>query len=267
MDDKKLQENIQRRYGSIAREGTGCGCGCGSDAESISGNVGYSKKQMEDVPKGANLGLGCGNPTAIASLREGETVLDLGSGAGFDAFISARQVGSSVRVIGVDMTPEMLMKARENARKGEYGNVEFREGYIEELPVESGSVNVVISNCVINLSPRKQDVFDEAYRVLKDGGRRMVSDIVLTREIPERIKRSEHAYSSCISGAILKENYIGAIERAGFADIKITKETPFGTELVVDDPEMTPIIGELEQEEMDLFARSVLSISVLAFKR
>lgn len=181
---------------------------------------------MNAVPEGANLGLGCGNPVAIASLKEGEVVLDLGSGAGFDCFLAANAVGSKGKVIGIDMTPEMLAMARENARKGGYENVEFRLGEIENLPVANSSIDVVISNCVINLSPEKKRVFAEAFRVLKPGGRVMVSDIVLLKTLPEEVRNSIEAYVSCIAGAALKDEYIGAMKLAGFKDIEIMGETP-----------------------------------------
>ena len=160
--------------------------------------IGYSEEEMTAVPEGANLGLGCGNPTAMASLKEGETVLDLGAGAGFDCFLAAGKVGPEGRVIGIDMTPEMLEKARENAQKGNFSNVEFRLGEIENLPVADGIIDIIISNCVINLVPDKDRVFSEAFRVLKPGGRIMVSDIVLTKELPDFIKNNMAAYVGCI---------------------------------------------------------------------
>jgi SAM-dependent methyltransferase len=182
---------------------------------------------MNVVPEGANLGLGCGNPIALASLKEGETVLDLGSGAGFDCFLAARAVGPKGRVIGVDMTPEMIDKSRENARKSGFGNVEFRLGEIEHLPAADNSVDAVISNCVINLSTAKDKVFAEAYRVLKPGGRVMISDLVLSRELPEPVAGSLAAYAGCISGAVMKDAYLRMIEAAGFRDVGIAEETSF----------------------------------------
>jgi ubiquinone/menaquinone biosynthesis C-methylase UbiE len=190
-------------------------------------HIGYSEEELRAAPEGANLGLGCGNPLAHASLKKGETVLDLGSGAGFDCFLAARRVGTAGKVIGVDMTPEMIEKARENARKGGFANVEFRLGEIEKLPVEDGSVDVLISNCVINLSPDKPRVFREALRVLKPGGRLMVSDIVLRRELPAAIRDSVSAYVGCISGAVLKDEYLGALSAAGFQEIDIIDEQKF----------------------------------------
>jgi arsenite methyltransferase len=167
--------------------------------------VGYKKEELDSVPEGANLGLGCGNPTALASLEKGETVLDLGAGAGFDCFLAANIVGVDGLVIGVDMTPEMVDKARSNARKGGYKNVDFRLGELEHLPVADNSVDVLISNCVINLTPYKAAVFNEAFRVLKHGGRFVVSDIVLLKELPHAVKQSVAAYVGCLSGAIMKD--------------------------------------------------------------
>jgi SAM-dependent methyltransferase len=230
MEDQKLKEAIRESYAAVANQEASCctsaGCGCtGIESPAVvSKNIGYSDNEIKTVPEGSNLGLGCGNPTAIASLKEGETVLDLGSGAGFDSFIAAKKVGETGKVIGVDMTPEMISKARRNAQKGEYGNVEFRFGEIENLPVADSSVNVVISNCVINLSTNKERTFQEAYRVLKPGGRLMISDIVLSEELPDTVRKSIAAYTGCISGAVLKEQYIGMIKKVGFKDVEIMNE-------------------------------------------
>jgi ubiquinone/menaquinone biosynthesis C-methylase UbiE len=181
---------------------------------------------MTAVPDGSNLGLGCGNPVAIASLKKGDVVLDLGSGAGFDAFLASKKVGNSGKVYGVDMTDEMLTKANENAKRGGYTNVEFRKGDIEALPVDSNSVDVVISNCVINLAPDKAKVFNETYRVLKIGGRLMVSDVVLIKPLPEDLKNDKDLLVGCVSGAILKDEYLDLLKEAGFANITIHKEIP-----------------------------------------
>lgn len=230
MNVKKIKDAIRNKYGGIAHTGGSC---CGSpasggdtSASDASRNVGYSEEDIAVAPEGANLGLGCGNPVAIASLRKGETVLDLGSGAGFDAFLAARKVGQSGRVIGVDMTPAMIEKARANAEKGGYANVEFRHGEIENLPVDDGSVDVIISNCVINLAPDKSKVFAEAFRVLKPGGRFMVSDTVLERPLPEPIRSSVSAYIGCVSGALRKGDYLTLLRLAGFAKVAIVKESP-----------------------------------------
>ena len=212
-------------------------CGGVTQAESISKNVGYSDSELNAVPEGANLGFGCGNPVALASLREGDVVLDLGSGAGFDAFLSAQRVGKTGRVIGVDMTPEMVAKARENAEKGNYANVEFRLGEIEKLPIEDSVIDVIISNCVINLSPDKETVFKEACRVLKAGGRLMVSDLVLAEDLPQQIKESVEAYVGCLAGAIKKEEYLRFIEQAGFQGIKIISEASYPVDTMFDNLE------------------------------
>src|SRR5512139_800267 len=224
----QIRQHVRAAYGAVARaESSGCcapstGCCAPSDqavAELLSRGIGYSAEETAAVPEGANLGLGCGNPQAIAALKPGETVLDLGSGAGFDAFLAARQVGTAGRVIGVDMTPEMLSKARGNAEKGGYSNVEFRLGEIENLPVADGSVDVIISNCVINLSTDKPRVFREAFRVLRPGGRLMVSDLALKKPLPKEIRESVEAYVACIAGAMVKDDYLGAIRAAGFGDV------------------------------------------------
>jgi len=229
MKDEEIRKAVRKGYGKIAvQENSCCGpadvCGCGSSQDTLSKAIGYTDEELKAVPDGANLGLGCGNPTALASLKEGEVVLDLGSGAGIDCFLAADKVGESGRVIGVDMTPQMLERARENARKGDYQNVEFRLGEIENLPVADNSVDVVISNCVINLSPDKGRVFKEAYRALKPGGRMMISDIVLLQELPEAIKSSIAAYVGCVAGATTKQEYLATIKALGFQEVEIVSE-------------------------------------------
>lgn len=223
-NSKQIKKIVEKSYANIAK--SSCGCCCSNKtAQRQSGQIGYSNDEMTQVPEGANLGLGCGNPVAIASLKPGEIVLDLGSGAGFDAFLAVSKVGKTGRVIGVDMTDEMLKKARENAQKGGFDNVEFRKGDIENLPLEDEEVDVVISNCVINLAPDKQKVFKETYRVLKPGGRLMVSDVVLTKPLPAEIKDDEELLSGCVAGAILKTDYLKLLAKAGFGQITIHKET------------------------------------------
>lgn len=225
-----IRENIRKTYGEIARsEKQGCGThttSCCSNnytvTEDISLQLGYSIDDLESIPEGANLGLGCGNPQAIASLKPGETVLDLGSGAGFDCFLASRAVGHQGKVIGVDMTPEMIGKARVNAEKAGIRNVEFRFGEIENLPVADNTVDVIISNCVINLSPEKERVFAEAYRVLKKGGRIAVSDIVATAELPKEVREDMLLYSGCISGAATISDIRNALQNSGFRYIRIT---------------------------------------------
>jgi arsenite methyltransferase len=274
MDSKDIKGIVKERYGKIAKQGTSC-CGsatscCGSPdlVQVISKGIGYSDEELEAVPDGANLGLGCGNPLALSSIREGDTVLDLGSGAGFDCFLAAAKVGRNGRVIGVDMTSEMIEKARENTKKGYYGNVEFRLGEIERLPIADGSVDLIISNCVINLSPDKGKVFQEAFRVLKSGGRLMISDIVLLRELPNSIRDSIEAYIGCLSGAIKKDEYLQKIEGAGFQDVKVMGETSFSVEFIVNDPTVKGIIDQsgLPPEKVTEIAGSVVSIKVYGVK-
>ena len=228
-DIKKI---VREGYVKAITQNTSCCstsscCGSINKAKDISKTVGYSDAEMNVVPEGANLGFGCGNPVALASLKESDIVLDLGSGAGFDAFLAAQRVGMTGRVIGVDMTPEMIEKARANAKKGNYKNVEFRIGEIEKLPVEDSSVDVIISNCVINLSPDKEQVFKEAFRVLKLGGRLMVSDLVLVKELPDVMKDSVEAYVGCLAGAIKKDEYLKFITMAGFKDVKVISESSY----------------------------------------
>ncbi|MFA4991191.1 MAG: arsenite methyltransferase [Candidatus Omnitrophota bacterium] len=221
-----------KRGASCCSAGSCC-CGTGQ-AKEIGKKVGYSDSDMDVVPEGANLGFGCGNPVALASLKEGDVVLDLGSGAGFDAFLSAQRVGKTGRVIGVDMTPEMVAKAKENAKKGNHSNVEFRLGEIEKLPVGDDSIDVIISNCVINLSPDKETVFKEAYRVLKAGGRLMVSDLVLAKDLPKEIKDSVEAYVGCLAGAVKKNEYLELISIAGFQDVKVISESSYPVDAMFD---------------------------------
>jgi arsenite methyltransferase len=217
---EQIREEVRRRYGETARgETSSCADACCTSTSADT--LGYSAEESAAAPEGANLGLGCGNPLAIASLRAGQVVLDLGSGAGFDCFLAARAVGSSGKVIGVDMTHDMLSKARENAQRNGFTNVEFRLGEIEALPVADNSIDVIISNCVINLSPEKQRVFDEAFRVLKAGGRLAVADIVATARLPEEIKSEWGAYTGCMAGASQINDLERMLERSGFREIKI----------------------------------------------
>lgn len=225
-----IREAVRRRYGEIARqEIPGCGCSpiascCGTSSgpiEKMSQAYGYTKEQIDSVPEGANMGLGCGNPQAIASLKPGETVLDLGSGGGFDCFLAAESVGESGRVIGVDMTADMVSKARRNAEKLGVKNVEFRLGEIEHLPVADASVDVIISNCVINLAPQKIDVFREAWRVLKPGGRLAILDVVALQSLPAEIKNDLSMISGCVGGTEKIEHIEKTLSEAGFQDINI----------------------------------------------
>ena len=222
-----IRDSVRKDYGKVISSGccgssdSGC-CSPGADPQTLSSMLGYTIADLELIPDGANLGLGCGNPVAIASLETGETVLDLGSGAGIDSFLAARAVGETGQVIGVDMTPGMVGRARHNAEKAGFDNVEFRIGEIEKLPVADNSVDVILSNCVINLSPEKQRVFDEAYRVLKAGGRLSISDVVTTAELPEEMREDMKLYSSCVSGASSIEELEGLLTAAGFTGITIT---------------------------------------------
>ena len=274
MKQEEIKKAVRDGYAKIAKNaGTCClpsasCCGNENSVEKISRGIGYSPEDMKSAPEGANLGLGCGNPVALASLREGETVIDLGSGAGFDCFLAAHKVGESGRVIGVDMTPEMLDKARENARKGGYRNVEFRLGEIEHLPVADNAGDIIISNCVINLSPDKAKVFQEAFRILKPGGRLMVSDIVLLQELPAALKNSIEAYVGCLAGAVMKEDYIDAIRGAGFQDVKIIDETLFPVKEMVSHPvaKDAPVSSDTLMDVAEQLTASIASIKVYAVK-
>jgi SAM-dependent methyltransferase len=274
MRPDEIKNVVRKEYAKFALAGSSCCpgahscCGSAPAADEIGKRIGYSEEDLINAPEGANLGLGCGNPVALASLKEGEVVLDLGSGAGFDCFLAAGQVGDTGRVIGVDMTPDMLSKARNNAVKGGFSNVEFRLGEIEHLPVPDNYVDAIISNCVINLSPEKDQVFREAFRVLKAGGRLMVSDIVLLRELPGAIRDSVAAYVGCVAGAVLKDQYLESIGSAGFADVQIISEDVFPIDLVSHDPTAQAIIEglQLSEEELTDLARSVVSMKVAAVK-
>jgi len=222
-----VRTSVRARYAQIAQQGGSCCvpktcCAAGSPGSATaSAKVGYSEAEISAVPEGSNLGLGCGNPQAIAALQPGEVVLDLGSGGGFDCFLAARHVGPNGRVIGVDMTPEMISKARENAAKGDYGNVDFRLGEIEHLPVADSSVDVILSNCVINLSPDKPQVYREAFRVLRPGGRLAISDVVAVKPLPAKVKSSLDAHCGCIAGAALVSDLEQVLADIGFADVQV----------------------------------------------
>ena len=236
--NEEIRGAVRERYARAATEGGGCCepscCGGTTDAAATAQAVGYSAEALESLPEDANLGLGCGNPTAIASLRPGQTVLDLGSGAGIDCFLAAREVGPAGRVIGVDMTPEMVSRARANAAKGGFGNVEFRLGEIEALPVADASVDVIISNCVLNLSPEKDRVLAEAFRVLRPGGRVVVSDMVSDHPVPEVVAGSLDAVAGCLP--VPRADYLDDFRRAGFADVRVTGEKKYPADHILSDP-------------------------------
>ena len=217
-----IRDEVRERYGSVAREEGNCcevaaSCGCGT----ISERIGYSKEALGQLPEGAEMGLGCGNPISIARLQPGETVVDLGSGGGIDCFLASKEVGDAGNVIGVDMTPDMLSKARRNAAAGGYSNVDFRLGEIENLPVADSSADVLISNCVINLSPNKLQVYREAFRVLKPGGRIAVADMVALQTLPEALKSDLAAYTGCVAGAALVDQVKSWLEEAGFEQVEV----------------------------------------------
>jgi SAM-dependent methyltransferase len=274
MKKEEVRKAVREGYAQVAKSGSSCcapqnPCCCAPSATTdISKRIGYTDKDIESVPEGANLGLGCGNPVALASLKKGEVVLDLGSGAGFDCFLAANIVGKTGKVIGVDMTPEMIEKARENARRGGYQNIEFRLGEIENLPTADNYVDVIISNCVVNLSPEKDRVFREAFRVLKPGGRLMVSDIVLMSELPDSIKKSVAAYISCVAGASMKDEYLDNIKAAGFKEVTIVDETSFPSDYAVTDPTVQSLVNDLGVSPADLkkLGSSIKSIKVHAVK-
>ena len=273
-EPQDIREMVRKGYATVAKGGCGC-CGPTSccpganTAEQISEKIGYSPEEIGAVPDGANLGLGCGNPLAHAAIHEGDTVLDLGSGAGFDCFLAARKIGKTGRVIGVDMTPEMLARARQNALKAGITNVEFRLGEIESLPVADCAVDLIISNCVINLSPDKARVFSEAFRVLKPGGMLMISDIVLERDLPEAVLSSVAAYVGCLAGAVRKAMYLNLIHGAGFSDVEVLEESTYPIELMVNDPTTQAVLVNLSipKEELYRIGDSVRSVKVRAVKR
>jgi len=267
-DPERVREMVRDGYTRVLERKTGCCGGVDPQAADASRKIGYSDDQLASIPAEANLGVGCGNPTAIDALHQGEVVVDLGSGAGMDAFLAARQVGPTGRVIGVDMTDAMLEKARENARKGGYTNVEFRKGNIENLPLEDQSVDVILSNCVINLSPEKDRVYREAYRVLRPGGRMMVSDIVLEKPLPPAIERTIDAYIGCVGGASLRPIYLETIRAAGFREVRIERESNFGGSFSLDDPMVRQAAADnhLSDDEVRDVLGTITSLHIYARK-
>lgn len=269
----KIHEQVRARYGAFARQGGlgGCCappcCGGNKTAEKVGAAMGYTGEDLAAIPEGANLGLGCGNPVALAAITPGDTVVDLGSGGGIDCFLAARETGPTGRVIGVDMTPEMLARARRNAERGGYANVEFREGQIESLPVEDASVDVVISNCVVNLSPDKPRVFREIVRVLKPGGRVFISDLMLLRPLPWFARRSVSLYVGCVAGAMIKEDYLAAMRAAGLADVRVVGEAAYSLDVLENDPSLRRAVRLLRWVPgVSGIAGSVVSVKVAAAK-
>ncbi len=217
MESEEVKKIVKDSYAKLAKQSSGCGCKCSctsDNSQSISKSIGYSEEEMGLVPE-ANMGLGCGNPIAISKIKIGDVVLDLGSGAGFDAFLAAKKVGESGKVIGVDMTQEMIVKATILANKYKYHNVEFKLGEIDNLPIEDNSIDIIISNCVINLAPDKLKVFQEAFRVLRQGGKMYISDIVLLEDLSEEQRNNEDLIAGCVGGALLKDDYIAKVKQAG----------------------------------------------------
>ncbi|MEP1033237.1 arsenite methyltransferase [Ekhidna sp.] len=277
MNTESVKQSVVDSYGKLAKS-TQSGlfsklfacCDLSDNANQVGETIGYSKEELSAVPEGSNLGVGCGNPSALAKIKKGQTVLDLGSGAGFDAFLASPLVGDHGKVIGVDLSEDMLSLATRNAKKGKYANVEFINGDIEDLPIDDATVDHIISNCVINLSLNKGDVYKEAFRVLKKGGKLSISDIVLEKELPEVIKNSLAGHIACVSGAEKLETYLQYVEQAGFKDIRIDAKANFPLELMLTDPQVMKIAKEmnfnLNSEEAKDIASRVSSISISANK-
>lgn len=276
MDADHVKNTVVEGYARIARASKSapfselfscCTSGDTTPADTVkqvARKVGYTDQELDSAPEGSNLGVGCGNPVALSSIQEGDTVLDLGSGAGFDCFLAAPLVGESGRVIGVDLGDEMLALARENAEKCKFENVSFVKGDIEDLPIESESVDRIISNCVINLAPDKQRVFSEAHRVLRGSGSFHISDIVLTGDIPDEIKNSEAGLIACISGAEHLDNYLQYAIEAGFTDVRVDSEIDFPLELIMTDPVAQRVLSDLQLDarQIEEIRSSVKSIAM-----
>ena len=277
MSTSSVKKSVVDSYGKLAKTANGnlfsklfaC-CNPSDLANEVGEKIGYSKEEIHSVPEGANLGVGCGNPSALAKIKQGQTVVDLGSGAGFDAFLAAPLVAGRGKVIGIDLSDDMLTLAKKNATKGGYENVEFIKGDIEELPLKDEIADHIISNCVINLSLNKDAVYQEAYRVLKPGGRLSISDIVLEKELPDFVKNSLAGHIACVSGAEKLEDYLQYVKDAGFKEIKIETKTTFPLELMLTDPQVKKIAQEmnfnLNSEEAKDIASRVTSISLSAKK-
>jgi len=275
MDANIIKQSVVNSYGKLAAAQNSIfnklfAC-CSPDlADEVGQKIGYSEEELNAVPEGANLGVGCGNPSALASIQEGETVIDLGSGAGFDSFLVAQQVGESGKAIGVDLSEEMLALANKNAKKGNYTNVEFVKGDIEALPLDSNHAHHIISNCVINLSLNKDLVFKEAYRVLKPGGKLAISDVVLERDLPDFVKNSLAGHVACVAGAEKLDTYLGYVKAAGFKAIKVESKKTFPLELMLADPMIQKIAKQMDfdmsSEEAKDIASRVSSITLSAVK-
>ena len=260
-----MKDFVKKVYGDIAKKQKSC-C-CGSKNADVSEKFGYTKEDLKSIPDEANMGLGCGNPVALASLKEGETVVDLGCGGGIDVFLAAKRVGDKGKVIGIDMTEDMLNKARANAKKTGFKNVEFKLGEIENIPLDSNIADCIISNCVINLSEDKQKVFNEAFRILKPGGRLMVSDMVLLADLPEQVLKSSELYAGCVAGALRKEDYLDKIKKAGFKDINVIKENLVSlSDYMGSDKVVSDMVGSMTDSVKDKINRTVVSIKVSANK-
>lgn len=277
MDTNSVKNSVIDSYGKLAKTRKfgllskvfAC-CNLEENAKAVAENIGYSNKEIQEVPADSNLGVGCGNPAAMTQINPGEVVVDLGSGAGFDAFIVSRMVGQQGQVIGVDLSDDMLALAKRNAKQGNYENVAFVKGDIEHLPLEEAIADHVISNCVINLSLRKDKVYEEAYRVLKPGGKLSVSDIVLEKELPDFIKKSLASHIACVSGAEKLEDYLGYVKGAGFSEVEVVKKGQFPLELIISDPQIQQVARalnfDLKGEEAKELASRVTSISLTAKK-
>ncbi len=275
MDKRDIKDSVIDGYGKIARHSDGgilsklfaC-CNREETIKEVSNKIGYSETDLQAVPDGANLGIGCGNPLALSKIKEGDTVLDLGSGAGFDCFLAAPLVGETGKVIGVDITEDMIKKARNNAKKSPYNNIKFIKGDIEDLPIDDETVDLIISNCVLNLSTQKQMVFKEANRVLKPKGSLTISDIVLLKDLPDFIKDSIEGHIACIAGAEKIENYFHYAEQAGFKEVRIDTKTKFPLELIMTDPIVQKMVKDFEMTEAQIIdiSNSITSITLSAKK-
>ena len=269
MEYDTIREAVRDRYATIAVDGSSCcgpSCCCSEEEPSVSTAVGYDEGQLKSVPEGADLGLGSGNPVTAANLQEGETVLDLGSGGGIDCFLAAEQVGPTGQVIGVDMTSEMVARARGNAKKGSYPNVDFRLGEIEALPVADATVDVIISNCVINLSPERDRVLGEALRVLKPGGRLVISDLVCSAPVPRALREEAEAVTACLP--VEEHAYVADLEAAGFRDTRISNARPYPREAMSSDPLAQKLLEERPEiaDSLEDFASSVQGAIIEARK-